>query len=105
MSHQDQNHECCHQGDKECSHHHHHGECHHHHHGDFAHQLLEMADDAWMEVLRDKIKQEIIKSSGDHLDKLAKIVSDSNKERWKHKLADQKGCHDFEDKVAEFFRQ
>jgi hypothetical protein len=86
-------HECC-------------GECGHHHpvvEKDFAHQLLEMADEAWMEILKDKIKSKILESSGAHLDQLAKLVSDSNKERWKHKIAGNAVANDYRDKFSEFF--
>ena len=90
---------CC------CHHHHHSDECHEHHdQGDFASQLLQLADEAWMEVLKEKIKAQVIKGSGAHLDKLAKLVADGNKDRWRLKLGAQKGCDDFHEKVAEFFR-
>jgi hypothetical protein len=65
--------------------------------------MLEMADEAWMEVLKDKIKQEIISSHGANLDKLAKIVSESNSCRWKHKMALQNSCHEYEAKLADHF--
>lgn len=93
---------CCSCECQVCQKHHHH---HHHEHGDFAHQLLEMADDAWMEVLKDKIKAQIMATNGARLDKLAKLVADSNNTRWKHKLADKKGSGDYEAKIAEFFSQ
>ncbi len=62
-----------------------------------------MADEAWMEVLHDKIKAQILATSGSHLDKLAKIVADANKERWQHKLGKQKSCDDYKEKVSNFF--
>src|SRR6266404_4137074 len=76
-----------------------------HEHGDFAHQMLEMADQAWMEVLKEKIKEQIIAQSGDKLDQLAKIVAASNNERWQHKLALHQIVHDYEDKVHSYFTQ
>ena len=95
------------------SHDHHHcccceGTCTHHHHHegqDFAHQLLEMADEAWMEVLKDKIKQQIVATYGKNLDKLAKIVSDSNRMRWKNKLGLNKNINEFKVKIAQHFEQ
>lgn len=85
-------HECC-------------GSCNHHSVGekDFAHQLLEMADEAWMEILKEKIKDKILESSGAQLDQLAKLVSDSNKERWKHKIAGNAVASDYRDKFSQFF--
>lgn len=73
-------------------------------HKNFSQELLQLADDAWMEVLKEKIKEEILSSSGKHLGKLAKLVSEANNTRWKNKLAQSKTCEDFNHKVTEFFR-
>lgn len=111
MSH---NHEegCCH------GHHHHHqgsGAGHHHHDDDeccehehedehdFAHQLIAIADDAWMELLHEKIKKQIEISDGANLDKLAKLVSEANRERWNHKLAINKNATDYKNNLDQFF--
>jgi hypothetical protein len=94
--------ECC-SHDKNCHENHHHECCHHHEHEDFAKQLLEMADEAWMEVLKEKIKEEIRSTSGSHLEGLAKIVSEANSLRWKNKLSSQKECSQFKEKIHEFF--
>lgn len=92
-------HECC---DDVCEAHEHH---HHHEEGSFAHELLEMADEAWMEVLKEKIKEHIVKAHGKNLDKLAQLVSESNAERWKSKLALQKNHGEYLEKIAHFFSQ
>jgi hypothetical protein len=98
--------ECCHSEDSCGAHHHHHHECcGHHEHEDFSEQLIEMADEAWMEVLKCKIKEHINNSSGSHLDELAKIVSESNHCRWKHKMAGRKGIDTFKHKVRDFFNR
>jgi len=82
---------------------HHHQHCCEHEHGSFADELLELADEAWMEVLKEKIKKQIEQNSGEHLDALAKLVSDANSERWKQKLC-QKGNHDhFKEEIHHFF--
>lgn len=72
-------------------------------HEDFAHELLEMADEAWMEVLKDKIKAKIEATSGPHLEKLADLVATSNRERWINKMKKKQACENYEDKVADFF--
>ena len=88
-------HECC----KKCCHDHHHdGE-----HEDFSKQLLELADEAWMEVLYDKIKSKIETTNGAKLEQLAQIVADANNARWEAKLSKEKRCDEFEDKIAHFF--
>lgn len=85
-----------------------HKECHEHHatdeHKDFAHQLIDLADQAWMEVLKDKVKAQIVSSSGPHLDQLAKLVSEANKSRWESKMALEKNAEEYRDKLADFFR-
>lgn len=114
-----QNH--CHDGSCETGHHHHHshsccgehhGECgcccHGHEHkggkGHFADQLLELADEAWMELVKDKIKAKIQETSGKQIDELAAIVSNANHERWSSKLQGKKSCEEYHENVANFFR-
>lgn len=104
-----------HHHEEECEHHHHHHcECccnhcgahhHHEHHADvdFSHQLLELADEAWMEVLKDKIRQQVESVNGSQLEKLAKLAAESNNERWKHKLALDQNQHQFKENVGKFF--
>lgn len=56
---------------------------------DFAAELLHLADDAWMELLKEKIKEQILKKNGKQLDKLAALVSNANHSRWQHKMGEQ----------------
>lgn len=107
MSHECQD-SCC----ESHHHHHHHGHCHdecsccchdecsgQHHHGKFSRELLELADEAWMEVLKEEIANEIRKTSGDHIKKMAKLVNETNHDRWKELMAEKKGFEEFEDKL------
>lgn len=96
-------HHCCgcNHSHAECSHEH--GSCHNHEHADFAHQLIEIADQAWMEVLKDEIRAEIRANHGKHLKKLAKLASDANSQRWKNKMAIDNGIKDFKAQLAVFF--
>lgn len=64
--------------------------------GSFAQTLLALADEAWMEVLKDKIKDEIIKNSGTNLTELARLVSSTNHKRWGAKMHAKQCCHDFD---------
>ncbi len=73
------------------------------HDGDFAHELLEMADEAWMCLLKDKIKQQIETLSGNNLNELASLVANANHKKWIDKMACSDAKDDYEDKVAEFF--
>jgi hypothetical protein len=71
----------------------------------FAHKLLDAADEAWMCLLKEKIKSEIEKSSGAHLNELAKLVVETNKARWKNKLSRQQNVEQFGEKLKEFFKR
>ena len=74
--------------------------CHEEHHDTYSHELLDLADEAWMEVLKDKIKDEIKKISGDHLNQMAKLVATSNHTRWKDKMLEKNNRHEFEHQLA-----
>ena len=93
--------EHCHSGScshgKEHSHDHEcHCECHKEHKGSYAEQLLKLADEAWMEVIKEKIKEEIRQHNGEHIDQLAKLVSEMNHKRWTDKIGEMRVEHDFE---------
>lgn len=82
--------------------------CHKHEHEDCCHfsdQLLELADDAWMELLKEKIKEQIQKTSGKNLDELAKMVNEANHQRWHELFAQQRGSESYKLKLREFFHQ
>jgi hypothetical protein len=94
-------HSCCHE------HEHEHSCCHEHEHEhnqeDFAHQLIELADEAWMELLFEKLKEQIKVTNGAQMDKLAKLVSDANHNRWQHKMGLNKNAQDFKEHLQAFF--
>jgi hypothetical protein len=78
---------CCHQ---QCQ-----CDCHKQQHK-YADELLRLADEAWMEVVKEKIKEEIRQNSGEHLKQLAQLVAASNQKRWSEKLSEKKNHDDFE---------
>lgn len=79
----------------------------HNHHGkegcQCAENFLKIADEAWMEVLKEKIKAKIIDHKGEHMEKLANIIAQANGERWKHKIASKINGNEFQDNLKEFF--
>ncbi len=89
-----------------CGMHHCECECHalHHHHQKYADQLIAIADEAWMEILKEKIKDQIRKTSAEHLDAMAKIVADANHLRWKHKMETRKVLEDYENHLEDLLR-
>jgi hypothetical protein len=52
-----------------------------------------------MEVLKEKIKAEILAHSGEHLTETAKIVAQANHLRWTEKLQAKKELEDFEERL------
>lgn len=89
-------HKCCCHLKSECKE----GEC---SDENFSKKLLQLADEAWMEVLKEKIKEQIKTSSNKNLDELAKLVSEANEMRWRNKMNSKNACHSFTEKIAKFF--
>ena len=83
------------------------GHDHHHHDGDgqchCAEKFLAIADEAWKEVLKEKIKDKIIAKKEEHIEKLAEIVATANGEKWKHKISEKMKCNEFKDNLKDFF--
>lgn len=69
-----------------------------------SNQLMELADQAWMEVLKDKIKEHI-HANAKHMDDLARLISEANHERWKKKMDAKCACSSFDEKLNNFFKQ
>lgn len=71
---------------------------------DHAHKLLELADDAWMEVLKEKIK-DYIRSSDTKINEIARIVAETNHEHWHNKMAESNAMEQYEEKLCNLFKQ
>lgn len=65
--------------------------------------FLKLADEAWMEVLKEKIKCKIIAHKGEHMDKLAELIAKANGERWKNKISSKTKSNEFKDELKAFF--
>jgi hypothetical protein len=72
---------------------------------DFTSYLLEAADCAWMEVLKDKIKEYILSTQNDHMTELAKIIAEANNQRWKNKMEKKQGNMNLQEQLCHFFGQ
>lgn len=113
---------CSHESKHSCCGSHHH----HHHHGDSccshggcscpcheeecheeescsAEKLFEIADCAWVELLKEKIKEHIL-ASDTKINELAKIVAEANHKRWKHKMERDK-CDSHSEECALDFEE
>lgn len=65
--------------------------------------FLALADEAWSEVVKEKIKEHILETQGKRLNELAKIISETNSQRWKLKMEKENCCYEFKEKIASFF--
>jgi hypothetical protein len=78
----------------------------HEHHEEHCHceeKFLKLADEAWMEILKEKIKAEVEKKQGESLGKLAEIIAQANCEKWKHKITIKSKCEEYKSTLREFF--
>lgn len=66
-------------------------------------KFLKIADEAWMEVLKEKIKCKIIAHKDEHMEKLAELIAKANGEKWKNKIASKTKNNQFKDELKAFF--
>ena len=70
---------------------------------DWSEKFLMFADEAWKEVLKEKIKTIIEKEHGDHLEKLAEILAKANKEKWEYKITAKMKHKEYKETLKEYF--
>lgn len=66
-------------------------------------KFLQLADEAWTEVLKEKIKEHI-KAESKAIDQFAKLVAEANYERWKKKTQ-EKGLDNMDDLLKAYIQQ
>lgn len=72
---------------------------------DMPGKLLAMADEAWYELLKEKIKKEIQGSCGERLDKLAKLVAETNNAKWAHEIMGKVKCEEYKGSLHAMFTE
>ncbi len=68
---------------------------------DMPEKLLCLADEAWREALKEKMKEHILKNSSEHLDKIASVVTEANHKRWAHKIQGKQHCNEYGESLRE----
>lgn len=68
-----------------------------------AEKFLTIADEAWKEVLKEKIKTKILEKKGEHMEQLAELITTINGEKWKHKISERLKSDEYKEKLKEFF--
>ena len=58
-------------------------------------RLINLSDEAWYELLKDKMKDQIQASSGDKMDRMAEFITKANNERWAHMITGRARCEQF----------
>jgi len=69
-----------------------------------AEKFLDLADEAWKELLKERIKAKILAKKGEHIEKLAELVAKANGEKWKHMISAKTKAHEFKDELKDFFK-
>jgi len=64
-------------------------------------KLIGLADQAWEELLKEKIKAEIQKSCGDKMDEIAKLVAEANHAKWGHMIKGKVKCEEYKQSVKQ----
>ena len=72
---------------------------------DMPEKLLALADAAWCELLKEKIKKEIEASCGEQLNKVAKLVAETNKAKWSAKISAKQHCQEYRANLVSLFTQ
>ncbi|MDR3543993.1 MAG: hypothetical protein P4L69_24020 [Desulfosporosinus sp.] len=66
---------------------------------DMHERLLALADDAWMELLKEKMKTEIEKTNGPHMNNIAKLVVDANCAKWGSMIQVKVKCNEYKESL------
>lgn len=77
----------------------------HEYHGTMPENFLRIAQDAKMELLKEKMKQQIEAKQGKELEKIAKLVTDEEDYRWLHKIQIRNHCAEWKKKMYAFFKK
>lgn len=64
-------------------------------------KLLCLADQAWHDLLKEKIKAQIEEHAGEKLDKLAGVVATANHKKWSNLIQQKVNCGSYQDEVKE----
>ncbi len=65
--------------------------------------FYELADQAWEEVLLEKMKKHILDTQDKRMSELAKIVAEGNNQRWRNKMEKKRGCMEMQEQLMAFF--
>lgn len=64
-------------------------------------KLMMLADHAWNQALIEKMKKELEKTHGAHMNEIAKVAVEGFAGYWKMKMEGKQKCEEFKEKVRE----
>lgn len=67
---------------------------------DWADELLELADEAWQKVFKEKL-MERIRANDTKIDQMVDIVAEANHMRWCNKLKHEQTAWNYEDQLMD----
>jgi hypothetical protein len=63
--------------------------------------LYELADEAWSELMKEKVKKALEKIQGEHMNKTAQVIAEARLAYWGNKMRSQGEEASWEDKIKE----
>ena len=72
--------------------------------GKMIDSIKAIANDAWAELLKDKIKEQFEIKTGQKMDKIAEVAADASIEYWKHKIQAKEACKEYEHKLFDVIK-
>jgi hypothetical protein len=66
---------------------------------DMNSMLMDIGDEAWMELMKEKMKKHLEKTNGANMDKIAQIAVEIGTEMWKNKMMQEQKEKENEDKM------
>jgi hypothetical protein len=67
--------------------------------------LMDIADEAWEDLMRDKMKKAFEKAKGEKMDKAAALVVEASISYWEGKMKEKAKWNEFEDKLKSIMSQ
>ncbi len=67
--------------------------------------LIQLADQAWMELMKEKIKAQFQASSGSKMDGVAKVLASACGAKWQLKMATKQHRDDYKKNLSEAFQK
>lgn len=68
-------------------------------------EMLALADEAWMELMKEKMKAEIDRVSGAHMEKVAKLVTETNFAKWSDLIKGKAKCNEYKDNLKKLMTE